>query len=127
MVDLSRRSFLKITGVGLAAIAAPIAFSKIGRLPVIIGDGVHDDTKGLQAAMDGKPFVCESGLVTSTNGTIELRGGEYLITSPLNVKAGTTIRGGSIQRSLLNMRGGGSIHDMRLTKFTTVNSQTNSG
>lgn len=62
MVDVSRRLFL---GGALAIAAASIvpvadAEATTGPIPKIVGDGIHDDTEGLQALIDGRP-VCIDG------------------------------------------------------------------
>ena len=61
---MDRRSFL--TGL----LAAPAVVLTPGLLmpvrawdesPVFLGDGVHDDTPAIQAALDGKPFSAPNG------------------------------------------------------------------
>lgn len=84
---MNRRHFLRLS-IGAAAIAAvPIALKEAIRrqLPVIVGDGIHDDTAGLQAAINGEEFVCESGLVKMVDGGIYLDGGSYLISKTVTI------------------------------------------
>lgn len=95
-MDLTRRSFLR----GALAIAAvsvvPIAAQEASTFPVIVGDGVHDDTAGIQAAFDGMPFVCEGHVVTDAR-TVKFVGREsrYKITSPVTLRRdGVTVDGG---------------------------------
>lgn len=56
MTDLltsGRRAFL--FGLGATLFADPKLI--VSRIPVIHGDGVHDDYEGLQALLDGKPVA----------------------------------------------------------------------
>ena len=83
MTDLTRRSFLR----GLLTVAAvSIAPATIlhADIPRIVGDGIHDDTLGLQAALDGKPFVCE-GCVVSNTHSVYIGPGIYRISGTLNI------------------------------------------
>jgi hypothetical protein len=55
---LTRRNLLR----GLVAAPAIIAIDRLmpvkaWALPILYGDGIHDDTDALQAFMDGRPFV----------------------------------------------------------------------
>lgn len=77
-MNISRRFFLGGTLAVATAIAVPIELS--ARLPILHGDGVHDDWKALQAFASGKPFRTVDGFVgTVTEGTIS--GGDYFIGS----------------------------------------------
>ena len=82
-MDVSRRSFL---GGALAVAGAsiiPLGMTKAADVPRIVGDGFHDDWAGLQAAFDGKPFVCEGAYTRVIGGKIVMRGGHYRVTRPL--------------------------------------------
>jgi hypothetical protein len=57
---MDRRSFLRGTlALGGTLAVAPVAAKILipPELPIIWGDGIHDDAPGLQALFDGKPFV----------------------------------------------------------------------
>lgn len=109
-MTISRRGFLKAM---LAAASAP-AFVKADSLMrlavprgamvtpaglVIWGDGVHDDTAALQAALDGRLVVRPDG--TPFGGF--LGGGTYRVLSPLVIGpafSGRTREGGTIVAQL---------------------------
>lgn len=89
MVDqpvLSRRSFL-----GGAIVAVAVATLPLGRLtgvPIIWGDGFHDDTAGLQALFDGRPFRVadeRAGRCYQSAGSVHLAGGHYRLSDTLEV------------------------------------------
>jgi hypothetical protein len=90
---LHRRSFLKCTAaVGAVAALAPV----LSALPRVVGDGVHNDWPGLQAALDGKPFIDVSGLVNITcdgEKTMHLGAGTFRISETLFNNAGMSICG----------------------------------
>lgn len=82
---VTRRGLL--TGLG-AFLAAPAIVRASNLMPVkdwlprIIGDGIHDDWEGLQAALNGEPFQA-IGPIFSDAGGVHLNGGVYLVTRPL--------------------------------------------
>ena len=69
-------------------------------LPWIVGDGIHDDTVGLQAAIDGKPFVSDVVKVIEVDGrrTVLLGKGEFRIGSAVELADvhDMTIDGGTL-------------------------------
>lgn len=81
MTDLNRRSFLRGLFTVAAVSIAP-ALPMHADLPRIVGDGIHDDTAGLQAALDGRPFVCEGDIVSSAT-EVTITGGEYKLSKTL--------------------------------------------
>lgn len=62
--------------------------------PRIVGDGIHDDFAGLQAALDGKPFMADDVVVRDAT-TIFLRRGTYRLTHKLVVRNEVALIGGS--------------------------------
>lgn len=79
----SRRSFLG----GALALSAIVVVPSIGfgkELPCIYGDGIHDDTAGLQALFDGEPFQVEGEGFLARQG--EIRGGRFAIGRPIHLK-----------------------------------------
>ncbi len=75
-MELSRRSFLRgLVAVSAAAIVPALPVHEAW--PRIVGDGVHDDADGLQAAIDGKPFTCAKKLVRRDGYSTIIRDGNF--------------------------------------------------
>lgn len=53
--------------------------------PDIKGDGVHDDTEGLNAAFSRRPFTCSSRFVSSERGHFFAEGGDFLVSDTITV------------------------------------------
>ena len=83
MTELTRRSFLRGLFT-IAAVSVVPATLLQADLPRIVGDGIHDDTAGLQAALDGKPFICEGNVVRGTQ-SLHIGEGMYRISDTLTV------------------------------------------
>lgn len=82
-MDVSRRSFLGGALSLFAATAIPAgAFASV---PVIYGDGISDDTAGLNALLAGEPFRVENSgvLAISDEGYAVVRDGNFRVTGPL--------------------------------------------
>ena len=89
-MDINRRSFLRgFVAVTAVATIAPAALFDLG-LPRIVGDGIHDDTLGLQAALDRKPFTCAADLVRVDEGGILISRGLFRVSDTLHVRQGHT-------------------------------------
>lgn len=86
-MDLSRRSFLGGAIALTAATLLPLD-AVASTVPSIHGDGVHDDTNGLQALLDGEPFriVGERPMRLSNEGHANITGGTYRVTRPLIIR-----------------------------------------
>lgn len=85
-MELNRRSFL---GGALAlAAATKLPSAAFASAPVIYGDGVHDDTAGLQAALDGKPFrvVGRGAYVVQKEGHIYIGQGSFRLSDTLRLR-----------------------------------------
>lgn len=80
---MNRRDFFKVTFATGVAAAVPAILAE--RLPEIVGDGVHDDTAGLQAALNGRDFIAHNGCVRVEGGMCYLNGGLYRLTKTLEV------------------------------------------
>lgn len=80
-----RRSFLRgvITLTALAAIRPALALTE--NLPTIYCNHANDDWAGLQAAIDGKPFLIEGKRVVAGNMLVE--NGDFIISRTLNINA----------------------------------------
>lgn len=82
----TRRAFL--FGLGAASLVASPKLI-MSRLPLLYGDGVHDDAEALNAMFAGKPIkLAETGdtfrpFFSSTSEHIALRGGRYRISKPV--------------------------------------------
>lgn len=88
-MELSRRSFL---GGALAITAATaLPASAFASAPIIYGDGAHDDTAGLQAALDGKPFrvAGEGAYIVRREGTIFIGKGSFRLSDTLHLRGST--------------------------------------
>ncbi len=77
---MNRREFLK--GLGLASVGLAIAHQVGNRLPVLYGDGVHDDTEVLQAWGRGESVQWDDG---STVHPTNLIGGQFKITGSIRL------------------------------------------
>lgn len=81
MIDTLRRGFL--FGLGATLVADPKLFSS--KLPMLWGDGKHDDYEGLSALLNGKPVkIAQTGdtfrpFFEDGLKCIELIGGTYLV------------------------------------------------
>jgi len=63
--------------------------------PEFYGDGIHDDTAAVQAALDGKPFISPNGaLIRDTNGSLMFRSASIRLTDTIHLGHGTKMDGG---------------------------------
>ncbi|WP_404927159.1 hypothetical protein [Mesorhizobium sp. ORM16] len=83
-MDVSRRSFLR-GALAIAAVAIAQPTLALASLPTIYGDGVRDDSDGLQALFDGRPFRVDGVVVKAESGAIE--GGLFAIRKAVVVRA----------------------------------------
>lgn len=91
---MDRRAFLR--GAGVAALAATLPVPALGgSIPIIYGDGIHDDTAGFQAALDGRRFYSFGNKVRRIRGIVVVNGGTYRHPSPLLLgSSGAAVIGG---------------------------------
>jgi hypothetical protein len=98
-MNISRRSFFGGALVLAAAVSAPVLARE--NIPTLWGDGRHDDTRALQAMLDGKAVrMGEAGeVVRSEGGMIYLTKGTYLISDTLVFRdtQDITVRGVTFQ------------------------------
>lgn len=80
-VEVVRRGFL----FGVAGSATLFAVPKliVSRIPVVYGDGVHDDWEGLQSLMFGKPVRLLSGDTFAPGRAPKVSGGKFLLSDTL--------------------------------------------
>lgn len=81
-MEMNRRWFLG-GSLGIAgAVALPALKLVDPDIPVLWGDGIHDDADALNALAGGEPFVVDNtGLFEYGSGY--LKGGEFLISRPV--------------------------------------------
>lgn len=86
MVDVSRRWFL---GGALGVATAAVLPKGSAYAATLYGDGIHDDTKGLQALLDGKPVLVKAeGIVAQqSDGRVVLSCGSFRISDTIYVRA----------------------------------------
>jgi hypothetical protein len=80
---VNRRQMLSFGFGALAVTAIPLTKMLAPKVPIIYGDGNHDDTPGLQAALDGRDFIALDSKVKVTNGRLELANGHYRLTQSI--------------------------------------------
>lgn len=83
-IDMNRRSFLR-GSLCVAGASVVVAKGIIPNVPRIVGDGIHDDTEGIQAALNGEPFLCD-GSVISNATDLWFDSGNFRLTKTLFVK-----------------------------------------
>ena len=110
MPELSRRSFL---GGILAAATLVRPTSVLARpVPMLWGDGLHDDTEALNALLSGGEFeVSREGLALRRAGMILLDKGHFLVSDTIGVETErVTIMGSAFQASPTFREGADILH-----------------
>lgn len=90
----SRRSFLGgILAVGAASTVVTPAALLARSVPMLWGDGIHDDTAALNALLSGGEFeVSREGLALRKAGMILLQKGNFLVSDTIGIETeGVTI------------------------------------
>lgn len=92
-MDINRRSLL--FGLGVASICSMVPSTVVAAIidpvPIIVGDGVHDDTDGLRALLNGGVFRVAPGLsIVETNDCIVVREGHFRLREGLVAKGTNT-------------------------------------
>lgn len=81
MFQLSRRTFI-VTGLS-APILPAVAVGSTVMIPILRGDGIHDDTKAVTALFSGKPLHLTSNptfrVARLENGSVTLIGGTFRV------------------------------------------------
>lgn len=62
-------------------------------IPVIRGDGIHDDAEGILAAIAGRPFVCDGCDVRRTEDGLHFGAGTYRHTATIMLPTGLRLLG----------------------------------
>lgn len=91
-MEISRRSFLG--GVLSVAAATALPNMALAEVPVIYGDGRHDDWAGLQAMLDGRPFRAADGAAMVLRGEPAgafIAGGHFRVSRTLMMTNRVTI------------------------------------
>lgn len=80
---IHRRSFLKGVLTVAAASFVPVHSSA---LPILYGDGVHDDAPALNALFNNRPYHCSNVNIVQNTGTHTiLENGRFLLGSTVKV------------------------------------------
>lgn len=66
-MDMNRRSFLR-GALAVSALSIAPAIASAPAVPKIVGDGIYDDTAGLEAALNRLPFECEGHVIADQGG-----------------------------------------------------------
>ena len=85
MTELSRRSFLR-GALTVTAIAVAPKILTIPAVPILYGDGVHDDTNALQTLFNGETVSIEGEFFKVSSGVF--KGGKFLISDAINIPGG---------------------------------------
>lgn len=100
---MNRRGFLAL--IASAGIAAAAASTGLGRLmpqptrpvPILYGDGFHDDTASLKAMLRGEPVEYDGRVTTSPAGrSIFVPPGTYQLYGPLELPKGAIVMGSTL-------------------------------
>lgn len=95
-----RRSFIAGLAAAIAVIDAFSISSLVAPVPTIYADGVRDDSAGLQAFFDGKPFL-RSGdhfkISQHSDGSFYIGPGIYRVDRMLDVRGPIGIYGASVR------------------------------
>lgn len=85
---MNRRQFLQVSLAAGVVAAMPITLKKAlaDPRPTIWADGIHDDTAGLQAAIDGQPFYAVHDVVNVTDGKLTIHDGRFRTSACLNFR-----------------------------------------
>lgn len=111
-MDLSRRSFLRIGAAGL--LVATVERVRVDA-PLLVGDGIHDDTEALQAFIDNKPFTLVRQSLLAHDGVMS--GGKFRLTAPLNARGSSLV---AFERNSFILDHGGHGFVLRLDGPDTV-------
>lgn len=90
----TRRQVFALCGAMATAAMLPAGFvAARPHLPYIYGDGVNDDTEGLQAWLDGRNFASHLQFTRGPGRDFYFPSGEYRLARPLHLAAGTRLHG----------------------------------
>lgn len=88
-MQLARRAILRgaTAAIGLSVMPA------LAWVPLLVGDGKHDDTEALQAFVDGRPFICDEAEFAFVNwaGIRVIQNGRFVLTAPIKATSGSLI------------------------------------
>lgn len=124
-MHLSRRSFLKGT-LTLSAVTVLNIPEVAADIPILYGDGIHDDTKALQALFDREKVIIENDLI-SAKMPYYLTGGTYLISDSIHIREGisvtktTFIYTGKPVKALIYLESYCSMHDIYIINKQCAN------
>ncbi len=84
---MTRKEFMKKFGFAVVAVSVVgLSSTKAEPIPILYGDGVHDDTEALQALFDGqKVRTADGSIFKEQNGVVHLPAGEYNLITKLRI------------------------------------------
>lgn len=83
---MNRRTFLKMSGGVAVVVAAPSWLKRLAEsVPILYGDGVHDDQPALQALLDGKVIEDRTGSTRRIGDVVYLASGSYRVGAPIKL------------------------------------------
>lgn len=98
---MKRRSFFKLLAGGAVVAAMPSLALNLSNIPIIWGDGKHDDSAGLQALIYGKEVEFKNPELTRGMGwrgdVLFMGAATFMVKSVLNIDdrfSGKTLNGG---------------------------------
>lgn len=86
---MDRRNFLHGLLTVAAASIVPLAAQDTD-VPKIVGDGVHDDAPGINAAINGRPFSAD-GLVIRDQNYVRFGAGPFRMASPMRLETSDVV------------------------------------
>ena len=92
-MEIGRRNFLRGALSLVALSVTPVVALAAPDLPRIVGDGIHDDSAGFNAAINGKPFICDGCVVVADGDTVRLGAGTFRMASPITAERSVHISG----------------------------------
>ena len=84
---MNRRRFIQVLFVAGLATVVPIRLSRALRtkLPMIYGDGLHDDAPGINAALRGQEFIANQECCEVIDGTVHLKNRPFALRGPIDM------------------------------------------
>ena len=83
MKTVDRRTFLR--GV-LTVVGAQVIPANAITLPILYGDGIHDDAPALTALLNDRPYHCENAKIIHQQDTsTQLANGVFLVKTPIKI------------------------------------------
>ena len=127
-MEVNRRSFFKLLAGGAVVAAMPSLALNHANVPIIWGDGKHDDAAGLQSLIDGKEVEFKNPELARGMGwrgdVLFMGTGTFAVKSVLQIDerfSGKTLKGGTYlcdQNDFIHMR---PSHKSKSVEYVTLN------